>query len=384
MRILLIHNKYQIRGGEDKVFEQEFELLKSYDHDVEMLLVDNDSIKSFKQKILAALRVNWSYWGMRIVEQKIIQFRPDVVHVHNFFPLLSPAIFSVFNKFKIPCVMTLHNYRIICPTATFIIDGKVNEHSLKHSSYKLVFKKFYKNSIPGSFLLARMVEYHKAKGTWKTNVDMFIALTEFARDKFIESGIPADKIVVKPNFVEQAPEEKHLNNPRHGALFVGRVSPEKGVSTLLRAWDNVDYPLTVAGGGATDNMIESASSNVKFLGNVNPDKIPELMQQASFLVMPSEWYEGFPMVLVEAYFNKLPVIASDIGSLSELILDGVTGYKFPPGDSAALRTAVNKMIDDPESTLAMSDKAARRAHDLYSASKNHEIIMGVYNKLINS
>ena len=382
MRILLVHNKYQIRGGEDKVFELECELLKSHGHEVETLLVDNASIKSFQDKVLAAFRVNWSRWGMRIVEQAVTQFKPDVVHVHNFFPLLSPSIFSVFKKYNVPCVMTLHNYRIVCPTATFIIDGKVNEQSLRKSSYRLVFKKFYKNSIIGSILLAHMVEFHKARGTWKHDIDMFIALTEFARNKFIESGIPENKITVKPNFIENVPEGDGLDETRYGALFVGRISPEKGVNTLLRAWDNIDYPLTIAGGGVTEEMIASASPNVNFLGNVEPEKIPLLMNQASFLIMPSECYEGFPLVLVEAYCNKLPIIASDIGSLSELIIDGVTGYKYTAGDVSELRDTINDMINNPELALVMGNKACERANDLYSMSKNYDTLLGVYNKVI--
>lgn len=384
MRILLIHNKYQVRGGEDKVFEQEVEMLQKHNHEVKTLIVDNDCIKTLKQKILAAIGVAWSTWGMKVVEKEINDFKPDIAHVHNFFPLLSPSIFSVFNERKIPCVMTLHNYRLICPTATFVVDGKVNEQSLKHSSYWLVYKKFYKNSLLGSFFVARMVETHKKKGTWKNNVDLFITLTEFARSKFIESGIPADKIIVKPNFVQQTLSVNTSFSPsRHGALFVGRVSPEKGVETLMRAWNGVDYPLLIAGGGATDEMIQSAPSNVEFLGNVNPDEISALMQQASFLIMPSECYEGFPMVLVEAYSNKLPVVASDIGSLSELIIDGVTGYKFPPGNAGLLRETVNKMISDPTATRKMGQNAEQREKDLYSIESNYETLMGVYRNLVD-
>lgn len=381
MKVLFIHNKYQIRGGEDKVFEQECLMLKNYGHEIKVLLVDNDTISSVTQKILAAFRVTWSNWGLELVEQELKYFKPDIVHVHNFFPLLSPSIFSVFNRLNIPCVMTLHNYRIICPTATLVVNGKVNEHSLSRSSYWLVPKKFYKNSFIGSLFLARMVEYHKKKGTWKNNVDKFIALTDFARNKFIESGIPQNKIVVKPNFVQQTCDDGTICE-RKGALFVGRISPEKGVMTLLHSWKNIDYPLTIAGGGVTNEMKKLSSKNVSFLGNVHPEEISKLMRKASFLVMPSEWYEGFPMVLVEAYFNKLPVIASDIGSLSELVLDDVTGYKFIPGDAKSLRQVVNMIIENPDIATTMGNNAFERANKLYNMSENYKTLLNIYNALV--
>jgi glycosyltransferase involved in cell wall biosynthesis len=252
MKILMVHNQYQQAGGEDKVFELESELLESRGHEVCKLVVNNDHIKGILSKLKAAWSVTYSDKSRLLMIEALDKFNPNVVHVHNFFPILTPSIFDACKQRNVPVVHTLHNYRLICPSALLMIDGEIYEKSVTGSAYWSIFKKAYRNSYLGTFAVARMIEYHKKRRTWHTAVDRFIALTQFAKDKFTEAGFPPEKIAVKPNFIRDPMNGQNSEDheKRAGALFVGRLSEEKGIRTLMEAWKSVDYPLTIAGGWA--------------------------------------------------------------------------------------------------------------------------------------
>jgi len=382
MRILIVHNRYQHMGGEDAVFEAEVQMLNEQGHEVTAVVVNNDNITSPIHKIGAAISSVYSKQGCALVAGYLERVKPDIMHVHNYFPRLSPYIFKTAHRYGVPTVHTLHNYRAICPSATFLNNGEIDETCLRHSAFRMVPKRVYRGSYLGTAAVAMMIEYHKAFHTWERDVDVFIALTQFSRRKFIQAGFPADKIHIKPNFVD-APKRAELKpHERNGALFVGRMSKEKGVDTLLKAWREIDYPLTLVGGGDMDGLRSIERANVNCLGIVRRDEVYDVMSRARFLVMPSEWYEGFPVTLCEAYAMGLPVVASDIGSLSELVEESITGYKFESGNVAALRDTAMKMINSPLEAEEMSTNARRTYEMHYTKEKNYSQLMNIYEKVI--
>ncbi|MEH6504173.1 MAG: glycosyltransferase family 4 protein [Cycloclasticus sp.] len=386
INLALIHNSYKERGGEDSVLDSEVKLLSDNGHKVTLILKKNDSINSFSSKVNAFLDVAYSKQSRQWMTDQIIQHKPDVVHVHNFFPLLSPSIYDACLEANVPVVQTLHNYRTMCPGALLMRDGKICEKCVTGSAYQSVLHGCYKDSVIGTFAVARMVEKHRALGTWKHKVNRFIALTEFARNKFIEAGFPANKIVVKPNFTEDSPlADNDVNKMRTGALFVGRLSEEKGMATLLNAWKQLDVPLRIAGSGPLENTLSDLADNgVEALGMLDKKSVQKEMRQAAFLVMPSEWYEGFPMVLVEAFSLGLPVVASRLGGMAEIVEDGVTGLHFEAGNANDLADKVRWMDEHPEECLQMGLNARKVYEQKYTPDKNYDMLIGIYQQAIDS
>lgn len=384
MRILLVHNYYQQRGGEDVVVEQELDLLRQNGHDVALFAVNNDSIQGWREKAVTAALVVYNPWAKAALAQKLREFRPDVVHVHNFFPRLSPSVFDACRAAGVPCVMTLHNFRILCPTSLLFHDGQIRERSLTHSSVWALRHRVYKSSWLATLPLVAMVDFHKWFGTWQRKVDLFVALTDFAKAKFVEGGIPADRIVVKGNAIADPLRGVAVESgPRRGALFVGRLSNEKGIASLLAAWQGVDYPLRIAGEGPLLEMCRaSQSENVVSLGRLSREQVYAEMRKAAFLVLPSTCYEMFPMTLVEAYANGLPVLASGLGGLKSLLDDGVTGLASEPGDAADLRARVGWAIENPDKMAGMG-RAARAKYDaLYTAERNYSNLTAIYERVV--
>ncbi len=384
LKILFCHNSYQHKGGEDSVLASEIKLLSKNGHDVSLALKENDSINSFCSKVNAFQDVVYSKRSKLWMSEQIAAYKPDVVHVHNFFPLLSPSIYDACIDAGVPVVQTLHNYRTMCPGALLMRDGVICEKCATGSAYQSVKHGCYRNSMIGTFAVARMVEKHRSLGTWNNKVNCFIALTEFARNKFIEAGFPANKIFVKPNFaVDSALADDEQAKNRVGALFVGRLSQEKGMNTLLNAWGNIDVSLRVAGSGPLENRLSNLGGNsVTALGVLDQKAVQKEMQQAAFLVMPSECYEGFPMVLVEAFSQGLPVLASRLGGMAEIIENGVTGLHFEAGNPVDLAEKVRWMIANPDACRQMGINARNEYLAKYTAEKNYEMLMNIYDQVI--
>jgi glycosyltransferase involved in cell wall biosynthesis len=387
VKILLAHNAYRQAGGEETVVAAEHALLEQYGHQVDLFTASNNAVDGLPSQIATALRVSYSPEFRSSLARRLSDDRPDVVHVHNFFPLLTPSLYDACSAAGVPVVQTLHNYRLICPAATLLRDGKTCEICVTASAYRSVLHGCYRGSRLGTFAVARMVERHRKEGTWRHKVDRFIALTDFAKRKFIEGGIPADRIVVKPNFVTDPSGNDASPRPLHdaGALFVGRLSPEKGLRTLIDAWHGLDIPLRIAGDGPLRDAVNGAASNaVSVLGSVSPAAISDEMRRAAFLVVPSEWYEGFPMVIAEAYSRGLPVIASRIGSLAEIVENGVTGLHFAPGDSRDLAAKVRWAASSRGELRRLGEGARRRYAERYTPGANHATLVAIYQDAVNS
>lgn len=379
MKVLLVHNRYQQAGGEDNVVAAEAKLLSDHGHGIELWSVENNDLPTgLTGKIKTALTTSYSPSSLTIARDKLRRFQPDVVHVHNFFPQISPSVYDACLEKNVPVVQTLHNYRLICPGATLMRQGRVCEQCITGSPYQAAWHGCYRDSKLGSLVVAHMVAQHRRKGTWQHKVSRFIALTDFAKSKFVEAGFPSGKIAVKANFVDEPLLETSRSKPAF-ALYVGRIAEEKGIKTLLKAWSSLDAQvmLKVAGSGSLEALL-SGKNNITALGQQSAEQISRLMQQATFLVLPSEWYEGFPLVLVEAFAHGLPVLASRLGSMADIIKDGENGMLFAPGDAPDLASKAKWLLENPQQTQKLGENAKRTFLAKYTAEQNYTELMAIY------
>jgi len=384
VKILLLHNAYQQRGGEDAAVAREQSLLSARGHEVSRYSVSNDAVQDAWDRMRTALGAPYSLPARGRVAAEIRRVRPDIVHVHNFFPLLTPSVYDACRAAGVPVVQTLHNYRLLCLNALFFRDGRVCEDCLGiPAPWPGVRHGCYRGSRGASAAVAAMLTVHRVLRTWTVKVDAYIALSDFARAKFIQGGLPAHKISVKPNFVDPDP------GPGEGrggyALFVGRLSPEKGLDTLLAAWMRLGnaVPLKIIGDGPLAPQVKAAaarSSGVEWLGPQSPERVLVLMKDARALVFPSRCYENFPLVIAEAYAVGLPVIAGDLGSTSSLVDHGRTGLRFASGDPAGLAAAVTRLRARPEERAAMRRAARVEFEQKYTAERNYQTLMEIYGR----
>lgn len=382
LRVLLVHNYYQQRGGEDAVVASEQALLEGAGHDVALYSRHNDELARCG-KGAAAVQALWSRRTVHDIEVLVRQFRPQLIHAHNTFPLVSPSLYWVAARMRVPVVQTLHNFRLFCPQAMFLREGRVCEDCLGHVPWRGVVHRCYRGSILQSAVLAASLAGHRGLGTYSRRVTRYIALNEFCRTKFIEGGLPAERVVIKPNFVE-VPAPPEAERLRSGGLFVGRLSPEKGIDVLARAVTGWEAPVVdVVGTGPLESMVREAAG-LRGLGWRDMPGVYESMRGASFLVLPSIWYENFPRTLVEAFACGLPAIASRIGALAELVEDGVTGLLFEPGDAVDLRAKLRWAMDHPQDMARMGQAARARYDGHYTPEANYRLLMRIYREAMEA
>ena len=381
MRILSVHSRYQIRGGEDECREAEEHLLREMGHQVEVYEENNERVASVG-KLRMALKTVWSVEAHQTVRHRLRAQTHDVVHVQNFFPLISPSVYYAAQAAGVPVVQTLHNYRLLCPNGLFFRDGHVCEDCLsKPIPWSGVWHGCYRESRTASGAVATMLTVHRTMGTWSKMVNVYIALTEFARQKFIEGGLPAEKIVLKPNFVQS---DLGIGDGEGGyALFVGRLSPEKGLNTLLAAWERLGgcMPLKIVGDGPLSGQVAEAVKqfdHVQWLGRRPIEEVYALMGEAKVLIFPSNWYETFGRVAVEAFAKGTPVIAANIGAIAELVEHGRTGLHFRPGDSEDLAAQVEWVLAHPKELASMRQEARAEFEAKYTAKENYRRLMEIY------
>lgn len=379
-RILFIHNRYQQRGGEDEVVDSEIRLLRDRGHVVELYQRDNHEIPGHGMMRTAAGSI-WSGFTWRDMQSELDHFRPDMVHVHNTFPLISPSVYWAASRYQVPVVQTLHNFRLFCVQAMFLRNGSVCEDCLGSVPWRGVLRGCYRGSRSQSGALAVSLAAHRVLGTFRNKVSRYIALNEFCREKFIEGGLPRERVCVKPNFVDvQQPPQ----GPRSGALFVGRISAEKGADVLVRAVRKMnDLKLTVIGAGPEQDRL-ALLPGVRSIGWQDQDAVHAHMRSSSYLVMPSVWYENFPRTLVEAFACGLPVIASRIGALAELVEPGRTGLLFDPGSADSLQKTLDWAEQNPDRMREMGANAREVYEREYTAERNYEKLMSIYSDATGS
>lgn len=378
MRVLIVHNAYQQRGGEDSVVDSEAALLRRFGHEVELMTRHNDAVAQMSSLALVK-NTFWSADSAQAFREAAAAFRPDVVHVHNTFPLVSPSVYWAASSLGLPVVQTLHNFRLMCPQAMFLRDGKVCEDCLGKLPWRGAVRGCYRGSVAQSTVLASMVSTHRLMGTWQRKVSRYIALNEFCRQKFIVGGLPAERVVIKPNFVESGPCP---DGPRSGFLFVGRLSPEKGADVLAHAAGRSPALAVRVAGTGPEAAVFNGLTNVHLLGALGGDAVMREMAGASALVLPSIWYENFPRTLVEAFASGLPVIASRIGALADIVEDGVTGLLFEPGNAEDLAQKMQWLAAHPDTAIAMGREARRRYEQLYSPEVNIRQLGEIYDAAI--
>ncbi len=384
MRVFLLHNYYRYAGGEDVVVHRERDLLAKHGHDVRLHTVSNEAVKGVWEELLAMCRAPYSMPARRQIRAEIERFRPDVVHVHNFFPLLTPSVYDACRAAGVPVVQTLHNFRLACLNGSFFRNGRVCEDCLGRSApWPGVVHACYRGSRAASGAVAAMLTLHRFLGTWAQKVDVYVAPTSFVRTKLIHAGLPAEKIVVKPHFVHPDP------GPGDGtggyALFVGRLTVEKGLETLLAAWERLQgrVRLKVVGEAPSPRYLAGISKRVdgvEWLGRQSPEHVQALMKDALVLLFPSLWYETFGLVIIEAYAAGTPVIAGDHGSIADLVDYGRTGLQFRLDDPGDLADKVAWMSSHPRERSEMGRAARREFEQKYSAESNYPTLIEIYAK----
>jgi glycosyltransferase involved in cell wall biosynthesis len=374
-RFLIVHNSYQQKGGEDMVVEAEAELLRQHGHEVKFFLRHNDEIGNIGRAALVAQTL-WSGTTIKSFKETVNIFKPDLVHVHNTFPLVSPSLYWAAAEAKLPVVQTLHNFRLLCPQAMLLRDGKICEDCVGKQPWRGIVRGCYRQSVAQSAVLGGTLMLHRALGTYLQRVHRYIVFTEFGRQKFIDGGLPPELIRVKPNFVESPP----INTPvgRHDFLFVGRVSTEKGVAVLADAMPYVPELRCEVIGVGPEQQILANIPGMLMSGWQKGEVVLKRMHAARALVMPSICYEGFPRTLVEAFAAGLPVIASRLGAMAALIRDGETGLLFEPGNAADLAAKLQWAQANPEQMDAMGRAARAEYKAHYTPEKNYAMLMEIY------
>ena len=379
-RVMVVHNAYQQAGGEDGVVAAELKLLRDHGHEVFEFRRDNQEIQTMKAPRLVA----YTLWSASAHDQALTMLRthrPDVVHVHNTFPLISPSLYWACANAGVPVVQTLHNFRLACPQAMFLRDGKICESCLGKMPWPALLHGCYRGSRAQSAVLFAMLTVHCVAGTYEHKVCRYIALSEFSKNKFIQAGLPGQRIVVKPNFVQRVPGAEPVT--RDGLLFVGRLSPEKGVEVLAAACKAIGtVRLRVAGTGNAVCHLEGLQG-VDLLGGQTAVQVQQEMHGAVALVLPSICFEGFPLTLVEAFSCCVPVIASRIGALAELVEHGVTGLLFTPGNAGELAETMQWATAHPQEMAAMGRNARALYERRYTPEINYRQLMAIYQSAVS-
>lgn len=388
MKILLVHNFYKIRGGEDQVFENEKNLLIQKGHQVATFTRHNDDIENWWIKARTAWNLNFSREIFKSFWKKLTDFRPELVHVHNLFPQLTASVLNAAQEYGATTVMTLHNFRTICTNGLFLRDGRPCELCLPENSHSAIRHLCYRNSFAGSVSVSRMIDHHRSENTWVTKTQKLIALSEFAKSKFVAGGFSEKHISVKPNFFLPSREfdaleaaQPHLSQK---LLFIGRLSPEKGLRVLASAWSQIaplfpDVEMCLAGTGPEEKFLKRLDlPRWRHLGQLEPKRLFQELSLARALILPSVCYENFPLSLVEAMAFGIPCVTSRIGSLPEINREGETGLCFESGNADDLAEKIKLVLTNNDRVQTMGKAAKARYAACYTADKNYQELLHIY------
>jgi glycosyltransferase involved in cell wall biosynthesis len=388
IKILHVHDFYKHPGGEDTVFNAEVALLQNHGHDVIEYTENNTRIQEMNP-LVVAIQTIWSQPSYNKITKILQKEKPNVVHFHNTFPLISPAAYYACHARDVPVVQSLDNPRLICPAATFYRDGNLCQDCLgKTPPMPGVFHGCYHDSHLQTAVIASMLTFHRWIKTWHKMIDIYLVATEFYKQKFIEGGLPAEKIIVKPHFIQSDPGPRSPEQQGKYVLFIGRLDPEKGIRTLLNVWKNLNIPLMIRGDGrleqeSRDFIHVHQMNSVEIIERLSADDLTQLIKNARFLIWPSEgYYETFGLVAVECFAQGIPVIGSNIGVMAEIVKNGETGLLFNPGDPADLASKVEWLWNHPDESSRLGRKARREYEEKYTPERNYQMLIDIYSSAI--
>ncbi len=387
LKILICHNFYQSRGGEEETVFREKLLLEKKGHDVILFTKDNKEIAEyrFRKKLGLLFKTFFSWKTYKEIRHIIEKNRPDIAHIHNVFPLISPSLYYVLKKHGVPIVQTLHNYRLICPNGLFLDNkNKICEKCVGGNFFHAIAKKCYRRSRLQTSILSLSLRLHRWLKTFG-KIDVYISPSRFLKSKMVEAGFPDEKIEVKPHFVdteELAPSGSYDDY----SVFMGRIAKEKGIALLSDTFKNFpELKLKIIGSGPRyrvlkDFVAKNHMANIELLGFIGNEKRFQILKRAMFLIFPSNWYENFPYVLIESLSLGIPVIASRIGGIPEVIEEGKTGLLFQPGNLEELREKISVLAGNRKLLASMRSEARRTALQKYSEEKGYEALWEIYSR----
>jgi len=388
MKILIVHNHYVYPGGEDEVVADEIKMLEQFGHKVILYEHFNKNISDFSlfNKLSFAFRdAYWSRRSYQEIRQLIDREKPDIAHFHNTFFSISPSAYDACFDAQIPIVQTLHNFRFLCPIGIFYRNGQVCEDCLKKGKKSAVVNKCWRNSRVSSFALTKILSNFEKKKILSEKINHYIAQSPFSRQKFIDNGFDQKKITIKPNFL--AFESKPSDQQGTYGLFVGALRQYKGITTLVEAWKNleINFPLKIVGDGPLYQELkrEYGNADIEILGAKTLEETLELIKQSLFVVIPSECYENFPRVIIEAFCCGVPIVATDHGAMKDLIEHGKTGLLFKWRDKKDMAEKIQSLVDDPSLAKELGLNARKQFEENYTIEKNYETLMNVYNRILN-
>ena len=385
MRILFLHNRYIYRGGEDESRGQEIAMLRARGEEVLDYALDNAEIKS-KNLVTVGLRSVWNSDEAARVKDLIRSTKPDLMKVDNFFPLLSPSIFHAAKEMGVPTVLSVRNYRLVCPSANLFRNGHICTTCVGNKvALAAIQHRCYRQSYLQSAAVVASNAYAHLRGVWTDCVDRYIAVSSFVKQQLVAGGFPESKIVIKPNFIS----DSGVGDGSGGyGLFVGRLTEEKGVRSLLNAWPHIpqSVPLKIIGDGPLEPIVRQAAESdprIEYVGRKSLSEVCDYLEKAAFLIFPSEWYEPFGRTIVEAYSKGTPVIAALTKPMNAMVEEGVTGLLYKPGDSKDLASTVSILMTDSERLTQMRAQARARYLAAYTEDQNYLQLMEIFNQCIS-
>ncbi len=384
LHITFAHNRYLYRGGEDESREQEMAMLRAQGHTVSEYVVDNRDVPKGSY-VSAGLRSVWNGVEHERMRKYLRSARPDILKVDNYFPLLSPAIFDAAKAEGVATVLSVRNYRLVCPAATLYRDGHVCTDCVGHRlATSAIRHRCYRDSSLQSAAVVLSNTWAHLRGTWQRSIDQYIAVSRFVKEQLIQGGFPAEKIAVKPNCIA---DTGMGDGSGHYALFVGRLTAEKGVRVLLEAWRQIGsaMPLKIIGDGPLEAEIRASLPQlpgVEYLGRRSIAEVCESLGRATALIFPSEWMEPFGRTIIEAYSKGTPVIAADTAPMRDMIEHEVTGLLYPTGSADALAGAVRALQADAQRLRAMRARARERYMRDYSVERNYAAMMEIFSRVL--
>jgi glycosyltransferase involved in cell wall biosynthesis len=387
----MVHNRYRFRGGEDVSTEAETAILRQHGHNVVSFTRDNRDIPELTAlgwgKVGPSVRLGaktvWARSVYREVKDLLRRQSFDIVHVQNSFPQISPSVLYAARSAGVAVVQSLRNYRLVCAKGTFYRDDSVCELCMGRAIATPALRyECYQDDRIATGAVVALQSIHRMAGSWDRSVSVYIALSRFAARKHIEGGVPADRVVVKPNFLAEDPHPGI--GDRSGFVYVGRLSEEKGINTMIEAWESISAPLTIIGDGPLADWVgrrAAQNPHIEFLGPRANAEAVEALGSARAALVPSQWHEPFGRGVIEAYARATPVIAARMGALGELVEDGRTGILFEPGDAADLARAVAR-VEGASDPSIMSRAARVEFEAKYTADANYPQLMAIYDRAI--